>query len=263
MEQSHLNVHRPEYPRPQFVRPEWQNLNGEWEFAFDDENRGRESGWQYGLPLAERIIVPFPYQCALSGIDDQSIHEIVWYARTFEVPASWHRSRSDVLLHFGAVDYRSTVWVNGQEVGHNQGGHVPFEFDIAPYLKHGANRLTVRVEDRQNPRQPRGKQSSTGLPHDIDYYCTTGIWQTVWLEPVPPVRIGEIKLTTHTRRSSVEITVYLHAPSARWRLEAEALDGGSVVARTEDVSHTGHHGRQTMVAGVATPLRPADTSLRG
>lgn len=224
---------RPEYPRPQFVRAEWLNLNGEWEFAFDDANRGRALGWQYGLPLGGRIVVPFPYQSELSGINDKSVHEIVWYARGFEVPAGWRGS--DVLLHFGAVDYRSTLWVNGQEVGHNQGGHVPFSFDIAPYLKYNEpNRLTVRVEDRQNPRQPRGKQSASGLPHDIDYYCTTGIWQTVWLEPVPPIRVGEIRLTPSARTGSLDIMVSLHAPSVLRRIEVEARDEGVVVARAEE-----------------------------
>ena len=231
MESSLLNVPRPEYPRPQFVRREWLNLNGEWEFAFDDSNRGRELGWHFGLPLERRIVVPYPYQSELSGVDDKAVHEIVWYARSFEVPAEWRGQ--NVLLSFGAVDYRTTVWVNGKEVGHNQGGHVPFQFNIAPYLNHEANRLTLRVEDRQNPRQPRGKQSTTGRPHDIDYYNTTGIWQTVWLEPVPPIRIEEIRLNASARESAIEIGVLLHAPGARWGLEVEALEeDGSIVART-------------------------------
>ena len=225
-------IPRPEYPRPQFIRDEWQNLNGEWEFAFDDEDEGYRLGWHDGRGLAGRIVVPFPYQSALSGIDDKRVHERVWYARSFEVPEAWHGR--DLLLHFGAADYRATVWVNGQEVGHNQGGHVPFQFDIAPYVKHGDNRLTVRVVDEQDPGQPRGKQSSTGLPHDIDYYCTTGIWQTVWLEPVPSVRIEEIRITARAYKNAFELEVYLHAPSSAWRLEAEALEGGRVVARAED-----------------------------
>ena len=232
MDHLSVNIPRPEYPRPQFVRPDWLNLNGEWEFAFDDANQGRSLGWHDGRPFEGRIIVPFPYQSALSGINDKSIHEYVWYARTFEVPAEW-RGR-DLLLHFGAVDYRAMVWVNGQEVGHNQGGHVPFQFDISPYVKEGQNRLTVRVEDRQNPRQPRGKQSSTGFPHEIDYYCTTGIWQTVWLEPVPALRIEEVRITPRAQKNTIELGVYLHAPSAAWRLEAEALDNGTVVARAEE-----------------------------
>lgn len=249
MEHSQKKAPRPEYPRPQFVRSEWLNLNGEWEFAFDDANQGRELGWQYGLPLDKQIIVPYPYQSELSGINDKEVHEVVWYSRSFEVPPEWQRE-SDLLLHFGAVDYRSTVWVNGQEVGHNQGGHVPFEFDIAPYINQATNRLTVRVEDRQNPRQPRGKQSTTGRPHDIDYYCTTGIWQTVWLEPVPPVRIGEIIINPEAHRSTIGIIVYLHAPFARWRVEAEALDGEVSVAHVcEETS--------TAVCWLSLPIKEA------
>ncbi|MDT4954741.1 MAG: hypothetical protein QOJ02_2879 [Acidobacteriota bacterium] len=208
------------------------NLNGEWNFAFDDANKGRELGWHFRLPLEKKIVVPFPYQAEASGINDRSIHENVWYARDFEIPPEWRGQ--NILLHFGAVDYRSIVWINGQEVGHNQGGHVPFQFNISPYLSHETNHLTLRVEDRQNPRQPRGKQSTTGRPHDIDYYCTTGIWQTVWLEPVPPIRIEDIKINTSARESLIELNVLLHAPAARWRLEAEALDGERVVARTQE-----------------------------
>jgi beta-galactosidase/beta-glucuronidase len=222
-------VPRPEYPRPQFVRPEWLNLNGEWEFAFDDSEQGLVEGWHDGRALDRRIVVPFPYQCELSGINDKSIHEVVWYARSFELPPTW-RGR-DLLLHFGAVDYRTTVWVNGREVGHNQGGHTSFWFDIAPYIKEGENRLTLRVEDRQDPEQPRGKQSVTGVPNEIFYYCTTGIWQTVWLEPAPQMRIQELRITPYAEQDAFELSIYLHAPSAPWRIEADILDGTDVVAR--------------------------------
>ena len=228
--ESATRVPRPEYPRPQFVRAEWMNLNGEWEFAFDDEDRGWLLAWHYGLPLERRITVPYPYQSELSGVNDKGIHEVVWYARSFEAPDEWRRGR-DLLLHFGAVDYSSTLWVNGHEVGHNQGGHVPFSFDIAPYLTQGENRLTLRVEDRQDPQQPRGKQSVTGEPHDIDYYCTTGIWQTVWLEPAPAIRIGEMRVTPSARKGQVEVMIYLHAPAA-----AAQGGGGGVRRRTRSRS---------------------------
>ena len=223
-------IPRPEYPRPQFVRNQWLNLNGEWEFAFDDENKGLQLGWSDGRKLPGRITVPFAYQTPLSGINDKSIHEYMWYARSFEIPNDWH---GDMLLNFGAVDYSSTLWINGQEVGHNQGGHVPFQFDIAPYLKRGLNRLTLRVEDKQDPGQPRGKQSVSGIPQEIDYYCTSGIWQTVWLEPVPSIRIEELRIVGHAHRNLVEIVVYLHAPSAAWRIEAEVTDMGRFVTRGE------------------------------
>jgi beta-galactosidase/beta-glucuronidase len=232
MGETQAGVPRPEYPRPQFVREQWLNLNGEWEFAFDDRDVGCKKSWFEGRRLGGSILVPFPFQSELSGVNDKGIHEVVWYARNFEVPEAW-RGR-DLLLHFGAVDYAATAWVNGQEVGHNRGGHVPFQFDIAPYVRAGANRLTLRVEDRQDPRQPRGKQSSTGLPHDIDYYCTTGVWQTVWLEPVPPIRIEEIRVTPHAEKNLVDLVVYLHAPAAHWRVEAELSYQGQVVARAED-----------------------------
>src|SRR5688572_14799509 len=185
-------IPRPEYPRPQFVRKDWLNLNGEWEFAFDDGDQGLQRGWHDGRRLDKRITVPFAYQHRLSGINDTSVHEVVWYARSLSIPTEWQGK--DLLLHFGAVDYQATVWVNGQEVGHNRGGHVPFRFDVAPYLKQGENRVTLRVVDRQDPTQPRGKQSSTGQPHGIDYYCTTGIWQTAWLEPAPPIRIEDLRI---------------------------------------------------------------------
>jgi beta-galactosidase/beta-glucuronidase len=208
------------------------NLNGEWEFAFDDADHGLRLGWQDGRTLPGRIIVPFAYQTELSGINDKSVHEYVWYARTLELSEQF-RER-DLLLNFGAVDYAATVWINGQEVGHHQGGHVPFQFDIAPYVQPSANRLTVRVEDRQDPQQPRGKQSHTGLPHGIDYYCTTGIWQTVWLEPVPAIRIEEIRTTSDAKRNILELRVFLHAPSAAWRIEVEVLEQGNRVAIAED-----------------------------
>jgi len=227
-------IPRPEYPRPQFVRDRWLNLNGQWEFAFDDHGEGLQRGWHDGREFPQRIIVPFAYQTRLSGIDDTSVHERVWYARTFEIPDDWRGG--DLLLNFGAVDYAATVWINGHEVGHNRGGHVPFQFDIAPFVRSGPNRLTVYVEDSQDPKQPRGKQSHTGKPHSIDYYCTTGIWQTVWLEPVPSIRIEEIKTLTHAQRNIVEMTVFLHAPSSAWRIEVEVTEQGKRVAHAEEVT---------------------------
>jgi beta-galactosidase/beta-glucuronidase len=247
---------RPEYPRPQFVRDEWLNLNGEWEFAFDDPNQGLEEGWHDGRKLPRSITVPFAYQTELSGINDKSIHQCVWYARDFEIPEAW-RGR-EVLLNFGAVDYSSVVWINGHEVGHNQGGHVPFQFDIAPYLRPGTNRLTLRVEDAQDPQQPRGKQSHTGLPGEIDYFCTTGIWQTVWLEPVPAIRIEELRISPHAHRNLVELLVYLHAPSLAWRIEVEVLDNDKSVAHAETHTAvaTGHVALNIPYARLWSPESP-------
>lgn len=226
---------RPEYPRPQFVRESWLNLNGEWEFEFDDHEVGLTYEWFNGRRFPRKIQVPFPYQSELSGINEKQIHEVVWYARDFRLPADW--KDCDILLHFGAVDYLATVWVNGKEVGNNRGGHVPFSFDISPYLHHGENRLVVRAVDRNISSQPRGKQSVTGRPHEIDYYCTTGIWQTVWLEPVPKFRIDHIAITPILEESAFELRIYLHAPSVGWNVEVDVLaDGEAVTHCRRDVA---------------------------
>jgi len=227
MNDSPNGLPRPEYPRPQFTRPTWMNLNGEWEFAFDDLNNGASRGWALGASLDRRIIVPFPYQSKLSDIDDKSVHETIWYARNFDIPLEW--LGMNVLLHFGAVDFECTIWINGREVGHNRGGQSPFYFNIAPYLNVGSNRLTVCVHDTQSGAQPRGKQSMTGQPHDIDYYCTSGIWQTVWLEPVPAIRIEDVRMQSSAALATVDLTVFLHAPSSCWTIHTEIWDDNTLV----------------------------------
>ncbi|MEZ0324297.1 MAG: glycoside hydrolase family 2 protein [Fimbriimonas sp.] len=222
------SIPRPEYPRPQFVRQDWQNLNGPWEFAFDGGDVGLGDGWYDGRNLPREIIVPFPYQAEASGINEREIHEVVWYARTVEYRAEW--KGMDLLLHFGAVDYASTVWVNGKLVGGNRGGHVPFSFDIGPYVHEGDNRIVVRVEDRQDLTQPRGKQAWNGMPHGIDYFCTTGIWQTVWLEAVPQCRIESLRITPDLEDELFRVRVYLHAPASNWTIELDLMDGDEVVS---------------------------------
>ena len=212
------------------------SLDGEWEFDFDDARQGLTGRW-FDDRLRDRIMVPFPYQSELSGINDKGIHEVVWYSRVFELPENW-RDR-DLLLNFGAVDYECTIWLNGVEVGHNRGGHVPFSFDIAPYLIKGKNRLTLRVRDAQDPYQPRGKQSTTGQPRHIDYYCTTGIWQTVWLEPVPSMRIDTLRLMTTPSKGNLHIEADLHAPSSLRTLEVTVFDNGQEVAfATEETTYS-------------------------
>ncbi|HNQ22586.1 MAG TPA: glycoside hydrolase family 2 TIM barrel-domain containing protein [Phycisphaerae bacterium] len=171
------NAH-PEYPRPQMVRPEWQNLNGLWEFAVTAKAESRPSEWP------QRILVPFPVESALSGVQTTvSPEQRVWYRRTFSVPEAW-RGRQ-VLLHFEAVDWETTVWIDGKEVGTHRGGYDPFTFDITSALQStNEHELVVSVWDPTDAGpQPRGKQVLK--PKGIFYTPTTGIWQTVWLEPVP------------------------------------------------------------------------------
>jgi beta-galactosidase/beta-glucuronidase len=238
---------RPEYPRPEFFRKaSWINLNGEWSFAFDDKNIGTKEKWfeeESGKIFDKKIIVPFAYQFEASGINDKSIHEVVWYSRKFTIPETQAWNNKDILLHFGAVDYKTTVWINGQEVGHNHGGHVPFSFNIYPYVKRGEheeNTIVLRVVDLQDARQPRGKQASSGISKSVDYYCTTGIWQTAWLEPAPKMRIDSVKIKPLVDEGGFELVVYLHAPSIGWKIEASISnheDTENVITKTDRVAH--------------------------
>jgi len=186
------------------------NLNGKWSFAYDDSNRGLQERWYVHAAFDQTITVPYAYQSRLSGIAETDFHDVVWYERDFEIPASW--AGRQVMIHFGAVDYYAQVWVNGVFVCQHQGGHVPFHADITHALQPGANRVTVRVEDiTTDLEQPRGKQYWERESASIFYTRTTGIWQTVWLEPVHPTHIASFRmlpdidqaqLTIHCRLAS-------------------------------------------------------------
>lgn len=197
---------RLDYPRPNALRKEWQSLNGLWEFAFDDANQGRAKGWMTAHSLPERILVPWSFEAALSGIGKgNEIHEHVWYRRTFEIPPAWRGRR--VLLHFGAVDWESTVWVNGMEMGTHRGGYTPFTYDITDALKpDGVQELVVAVYDPADPQQgayqPKGKQLGSD---GIWYTRTTGIWQSVWMEPVHPTHIADVSLEPNAALTEMKL----------------------------------------------------------
>ena len=179
-------IPRPEHPQPQFQREAWQTLNGAWEFEFDDADRGVSEDWAAGSKkFSKNIQVPFCFESQKSGIGDPSFHPVVWYRRSFTVPADWKGKR--VLLNFGAVDYRANVWVNGRSAGEHEGGNTPFRFDITPLLKTGANVITLRAWDPPTDRSiPRGKQYWEVKSRSIFYTRTSGIWQSVWLEAAGP-----------------------------------------------------------------------------
>ena len=176
-----MEIERREYPRPQFRRENWQSLNGEWEFAFDDKNDGIKGGlWQGKKALPLKIRVPFSYQYPASGIGDLAQHDVVWYRRSFAL-AEENRGRR-ALLCFNAADYQTDIWLNGAHVLTHTGGFTPFSADITDFLKKGDNIIVVRCEDTLNDAVPRGKQSWTGSPFSCFYVPNTGIWQSVWLE---------------------------------------------------------------------------------
>jgi beta-galactosidase/beta-glucuronidase len=212
-------------------------LNGVWEFATDRSRAGLSNSWHDGRKLPGKIVVPFAHQYELSGRNDKAVDEVVWYARSFDVAEEWLADDQDLLLHFGAVDYRCVVWINGREIGHNEGGHVPFSFDIKPFVKPGENRVCLRVEDSQDPCQPRGKQASFAISRGCDYYCTTGIWQTVWLEPVPSIRVQDVIIDSlvgdDPADDAFNVRVLLHAAALETSVRVRITKDGQEVAVRE------------------------------
>lgn len=184
------------FPRPNFIRKAFVDLNGEWNFAFDD------SGTLLGSFLKENKInfnktikVPFPYQSSESGINTADVHEKVVYGRTFDIPAD--KADKTVLLHFGAVDHKAVVFVNGKCVGTHSGGYTHFQFDITDICNCGENELTVFVEDSDSPSKCRGKQIWQSEPSGCHYVAVTGIWQDVWLEFTDSIYITGIHFTSN------------------------------------------------------------------
>jgi beta-galactosidase/beta-glucuronidase len=200
-----------DYPRPNFRRARWVSLDGEWEFGAGDTET-----------FDRKIVVPFCPQSSLSSIGDPSPGDVVWYRRRFDAPDA-----ARLLLHFGAVDYRATVWVNGEEVARHEGGHTPFSADISRVAGRRGNVVVVRAEDPLADRTiPRGKQHWTARPERIFYTSTTGIWQTVWLEPLPSRSIDRLRLTPDLDRGSVDVAV-----DAEGEVECVATFDGYEVGR--------------------------------
>lgn len=204
------------------------NLNGSWEFRIDDQNVGLEQRWFDGAEYPLTILVPFSLESEMSGIGDRSFHPCVWYRRAFDVPTDWAGRR--VRLNFGAVDYRATVWVNGVPVVWHEGGHTPFSCDITGALISGQNQVVVRAEDPPTDRYiPRGKQHWQAAPVSIFYARTTGIWQTVWIEPVAESFLENVRITS-TIEGVVSVSAKIASPSASQFVSIAIRDGEVTVA---------------------------------
>lgn len=218
----------PEYPRPLMERSEWQNLNGEWEYAI------KPLGEVEPASFDGNILVPFAVESSLSGVQKEvGEKNELWYKRSFTVPAKW--KGKDVMLNFGAVDWKAEVFVNDVLVGSHKGGYTPFSFDITPFLKgSGAQKLVVRVWDPSDKGyQPIGKQTSN--PQGIWYTSVTGIWQTVWLEPVASNHITAVKSIPNVDANALNVTVGASTPCVTSIVEVKLLDKGAVVASAKGV----------------------------
>jgi beta-galactosidase/beta-glucuronidase len=223
-------IPRPEYPRPQCVRDEWLCLNGEWEFEFDPGDSGLERGLT-GRRLNRRIRVPFCPESALSGIGDPDFHHAVWYRREVAIPPAW--AGRDVLVHFQAVDYDATVWANSREVGRHRGGFTPFTCSLAGVAAPGETvTLVVRARDgRECAGRPGGKQSNYRYDNAGCHYTrTTGIWQTVWMEPVPATRLGRPHVTPDVANGRFLLRQPLAGVRAALRVRARLRDDGGTVS---------------------------------
>ncbi|MCY9693705.1 glycoside hydrolase family 2 protein [Paenibacillus alginolyticus] len=227
------NQPRAEYPRPQFVRDSWINLNGEWEFEFDDDRVGSKEKWHLGnRKLSKTIQVPFAFQSKLSGIGSNEFHDVVWYRRDLTLPEAFQNKR--ILLHFGAVDYEATVWVNGVLVAKHEGGHTPFHADITDVLQAGTNKLVVKAVDySRDVTLPRGKQYWHTDSASIFYTRTTGIWQTVWMEAVAAEGyLDKVKITPDIDEKQVEFQFFIQGSdsNAKTQLKVEISFNGELVS---------------------------------
>lgn len=212
------------YPRPIMERTAWENLNGLWQYAIVPQADAEPAQWQ------GEILVPYAVESSLSGVGKNvKNNEALWYNRTFTVPAAW--KGKDVMLNFDAVDWACDVWVNDVKVGSHKGGYTPFSLNVTPALKaKGENKLTVRVTDPTDAGyQPRGKQVNN--PHGIWYTPVTGIWQTVWLEPVSPANhIAALKTVPNIDTHKLTVDVTPAAADAQLVAEVKVSENGKTVA---------------------------------
>lgn len=226
-----------DYPRPQFVRKEWKNLNGEWNFIFDDNDEGEIKKYFLDFPKFNKICVPFTYETKLSGIEDESIHYIIWYNRKINISKEQLQNKK-VILNFEGSDYKTKVWINGNYIGENIGAYSRFSFNIEKYVIEGENDITIKVEDSLSKDQPRGKQRYKKESWKCWYIQTTGIWKTVWLEWVSEKYLKAVKVTPKTDKIQLEIETNLSEQDIekqKYYIETEISFNGQILNNTKEM----------------------------
>lgn len=227
-----VKCHKKGYFRPQFVREQWEDLNGEWKFVFDDENAGERERYFCAFPKSvKKICVPYSYETPASGISDETAHETVWYQRTFSAKRLPADKR--YLIHFEGADYSTKIWVNGSLAALHEGGNCRFTVDATDFLSDdGNNVLTVRCEDSFDTRQPRGKQRWLKNSFGCWYVQTTGIWKPVWSEIVSSARLDRVKFTPDVDRESVRIDYEFPKEALGAEIETEITFGDIPVIKS-------------------------------
>lgn len=224
-----------EYPRPQFRREAWRNLNGTWTFAFDPDETGRTQGWSNSTGFDREILVPYCPESTLSGVAHTEFIPSIWYHRLWSVPEHWEGHR--ILLHFGAVDWEARVWIDGREAGFHYGGAGAWSLDVTDLVRPGAshNLVVLARDDVRSLQQPAGKQSREPTSHSVYYTRVTGIWQTVWCEAVHPAGLSGLHARPSLAAGTLDLTLTLPRPERRHRVQAELRDpsSGEVVATAE------------------------------
>jgi len=221
---------RAEYPRPQFERKDWVNLNGTWSYTFDFGETGLDKGFQKSNGFDGRIVVPFCPESQLSGVAHVDFIKSMWYQRQITVPSSW--AGRNVLLHFGAVDYFATVFINGKKIGSHHGAGTPFAVDITKEVKPGetANLVVRVVDDLRSGKQPGGKQSTNFFSAGCSYTRVTGIWQTVWMEPVDEKALKQVFATPDIDQNQLVVRPEFYTESSDNTLTVQVFDGKKLVS---------------------------------
>ncbi len=224
-----MNIPRSEHPNPQFERENWENLNGEWEFEIDKSVSGKDRKFFEREHLDGKIIVPFCPESKLSGVGDTDFLNCVWYRRDFDIKSKDKR----IILHIGACDYFTTVYINKKEVGTHKGGYTSFSFDITDFVEVGKNSITIcAVDDVRNFLQPTGKQCHLYSSMGCHYTRTTGIWQTVWLEYVPETNIENVRYYPDYKNGKISIKAKVCGDAS---FSAVAYYDGKEMGKTEAV----------------------------